>query len=187
MGPQRKQIGELRLEARQLVAGQLHYAGEAQRARIDRHAVAIDLEMEMRPGREAGRSDIADHLSGRDMGAGANQNPAHMGIAGHQIAGVLDHDIAAMAAMPAGEADDAVGRRHDRRAIGGAEVDALVHPRIAEQRMHPHAEFGGDPRAVDRDMHAVAPLAGAARIEPLRLAVLDPAHHFDVAPMWSPA
>ena len=41
--------------------------------------------------------------------------------------------------------------------------------------------FDVTPRAVDRRMHAVAPLAGAGGVEPLRLAVLDPAHHADVA------
>src|SRR5688500_8208612 len=38
-------------------------ANEAHRQRIDRHAAAFDLEMEMRPGRQAGRADIADDLA----------------------------------------------------------------------------------------------------------------------------
>ena len=34
---------------------------------------------------------------------------------------------------------------------GGAEVDALVHPHVAEDRMHPGAEERDDGRIVDRE------------------------------------
>src|SRR3546814_14196696 len=66
---------------------------------------------------------------------------------------VIDLHIFAVPAVPADEFDATRCFREDRRSAGGTEIDALVHPRIAEQRMQAHAEARGTPSAIDRGAH----------------------------------
>src|SRR5579883_2677000 len=116
------------------------------------HAVANDFIMQVRPGRLAGHPDIPDHLAlmdlmTRDRSGG---NPAHMAVSGLHRAAVPYADIATITTSPAGDLDGAVARRIDGRPGGNREIDAFVHARISENRVHPHAEAGGEARAVDR-------------------------------------
>src|SRR5215216_4932141 len=75
-----EQTAEAGAEGGEVGARNLGAAGEGLAERIDRDAIAMDLEMEMRTGREAGRADIADHRAPVDGRAGANRNPAHMAV-----------------------------------------------------------------------------------------------------------
>src|SRR3546814_21034683 len=85
------------------------------------------------------------------------------------------HEIA-VPAVAAGKGDRAVGGGMDRRAVARADIDPVVHPRIAEDRMAAPAEACGD---VSADGHPTA-LRGwrslAARVEPLVADVDRPAH-----------
>src|SRR3546814_18501867 len=83
-------------------------------------AVAIDLEMQVRAGGEAGRADIADHLAAADVLAAAHRAAAHMAIAGAEPAAVAALHIIAEAAGAAGPRHRAVGRGMGRREIGSA-------------------------------------------------------------------
>src|SRR5690606_18141634 len=127
---------------------------------------ATDFEMEVRPGRQAGRADIADHLPARDALARAHRDAAHMPIAGAGAAAMVELDVIAEAAGAAGDRHHAVADRMDGRAIAAAEIDAAVHAAIAEDRMAPHPEGRGH-AAVRRAHHAAAPFADARRLEPL--------------------
>src|SRR3546814_3417278 len=57
------QAAQLCLERVQIPSGKLRAAGELDRARIDGASVAVKLVMQVRAGRHAGRSDIADDLA----------------------------------------------------------------------------------------------------------------------------
>src|SRR3546814_15444341 len=63
---------------------------------------------------------------------------------------VPDADVLAVAALAAGEPEDAVAGGHDRRPGRRGEVDPPVHLRIAQDRMPAHAELGGEAGAVER-------------------------------------
>ena len=62
----------------------------------------------------------------------------------------------------------------------GAEVEAAMHARIAEDRVHPEAVIGGD-RSRHRLLHAAALAADARGLEPLRATVARPLHQLQVA------
>ena len=79
---------------------------------------------------------------------------------------MLQLDHIAMPAVPAGKADDAVGDRPDRRAIGRAIIGTLVHPRIAEQWMQPPAEATGLARIGNRRHEAGTPFSDTGCIIP---------------------
>src|SRR3546814_13800790 len=106
--------------------------------------------MEVRASGHAGRSDIADHLALGDALAGRHLEAIHVRIGGGEAVAVIDLHIFAVPAVPADEFDATRCCREDRRSAGGAEIAALVHPRIAEQRMPAHAEARGPPDATDR-------------------------------------
>jgi hypothetical protein len=52
---------------------------------------------------------------------------------------MVETDLVAIAARPAGTADGAVRHRDDRGAVAAAEIEAAMHPGIAEDRVHPQA------------------------------------------------
>src|SRR5262249_59368186 len=56
-------IARLRLEAREVFAAQRRTQGELLGQRIDRCVAAIELVVQVRAGRHAGRTDEADHLA----------------------------------------------------------------------------------------------------------------------------
>src|SRR4051812_11902139 len=95
--------------------------------------------MKVRAGRKAGGADIADYLAAPDARTGGHRDTAHMTIAGAEAAAMIEPDITAMAAMPAGVVHYPVGHRINRRTIGGGEIDAGVHSGIAQDRVIPHA------------------------------------------------
>src|SRR3546814_16663984 len=70
----------------------LFRSGELDRRGVDRNAVAIELVMEVRAGRKAGRADIADNFPLLHTVATVGGDPAHMGIARHQAALMLRSD-----------------------------------------------------------------------------------------------
>ena len=119
--------------------------------------------MEVRPGRAPARADIADDLALHHPPAflDALGDAAQMGVSGGVLAAVADADIAPVGAVPAGELHHAVAGRHERRAAGGAEIDAAVHLGVAQGRVLAVAVARGQPRPVDRRAqqslaHAVA-------------------------------
>src|SRR3546814_4723508 len=73
---------QLCLERVQIPSGKLRAAGELDRARIDGASVAVKLVMQVRAGRHAGRSDIADDLALLDPLPCRHLEPAHMRIGG---------------------------------------------------------------------------------------------------------
>ena len=77
---------------------------------------------------------------------------------------MADADLFAVTAGPAGASDPAVGGGEDRRAVAGAEIHALVHSRIAKDRMAAHSEIGRN-RCLAR---AVAALRSVCRRPTLR-------------------
>ena len=91
-----------------------------------------------------------------------------MGVAGRAVLRVLQGDDPAIAAEPADLHHLAIRGGEHRGATGRREVDALVLPGIAEHRMRPHAEAGGDPRAVERGAEEGAAQAAALVVEPVR-------------------
>src|SRR3546814_20159111 len=101
-------------------------------------AVAIDLEMQVRAGGEAGRAAIADHLAAADVLAAAHRDAAHMAIAGAETAAVAELHIIAAAAGAAAHRPRAVGRCMDPPAIPPRDSDPPCHPLLPQHRMAPH-------------------------------------------------
>src|SRR5687768_13259460 len=100
--------------------------------------------MEVRAGRQAGRSDIADHLPAADRLARRGGDAAHVRICRLEAAVVNDRDLPAVAATPACGDYAAVGGCGDRRPGAGAQIDALVKARRAEDGVKPIAESRAD-------------------------------------------
>src|SRR5207302_11512161 len=98
-------------------------ADEPDRQRIDRDAAAMDLVVEVRPGREAARPDVADQLALSDPLAGIGDDPAHVRIAGRPAVAVGDADLPAIAAGPAGAGDLTACRGNDRQTPAAAEFN----------------------------------------------------------------
>ena len=95
--------------------------------RILRHTEHAHLEMQMRPGRAAGRPDRADSLAPLDQHAGFDLHDGQVGIARGQAVAVIDIDQIAVFRMIGGREHHAIGRDDDRRAGFGGEIEALVH------------------------------------------------------------
>src|SRR5439155_4662751 len=94
--------------------------------RIHGGSVDAHLEVEVRAEAMAGAADVADHLALRHMRAAADREAGLVGIRGREAVAVVDDDDVSVALLPAGD-DHRSGRgRVDRRAGGGADVDALV-------------------------------------------------------------
>src|SRR3546814_3666823 len=89
-------------------------------------AVAIDLEMQVRAGGEAGRADIADPLAAADVLAAAHRDAAHMAIAGAEPAAVAELHIIAEAAGAAGHRHRAGGRGMDRPEEHTSEIQSIM-------------------------------------------------------------
>src|SRR5258706_12379673 len=73
-----------------------------------------------------------------------------MGIGGLVTVVVLQADIFAVAALPAGFLDDAVARCENRRAVGCGPVNAGMHLDVTEDGMAAAAKARAHDRAVDR-------------------------------------
>src|SRR5205807_4228919 len=77
--------------------------------RIDRLAADTHLEVQVRPGREAGRADVADHLALCDLLPDRDRDLGLVSVRRCQTAAVVDDHEVAEAAVPAG-VDDRPGR-----------------------------------------------------------------------------
>src|SRR5262245_15450344 len=100
--------------------------------------------MQVRPGRQSGRADIADHLSLAHFLAGlqAAGESRHVAIGGLVAVGVPDADVLAVAAFPADLVDKAVARGEDRRPGRRPPIDPGMHLVVAEQGMVTTPEAG---------------------------------------------
>src|SRR5207244_9325257 len=65
--------------------------------------------------------------------------------------GVTQLDEVAVAVIPAGDRDDAVGCRADRRAVRGRVIRAFVRPPALQNRMIAIAETARDMAVAERD------------------------------------
>src|SRR5262249_17494755 len=112
--------------------------------RIDEAAVDQDFEMQVRPGRQSGRADIADHLSLAHFLAGlhAAGESRPVPLVAPLAVGCPDADVLAVAAFPADLVDKAVACGEDRRAGRRAPVYPGMHLVVAEQGMVTTPEAG---------------------------------------------
>src|SRR5258708_40034417 len=106
----------------------------------------------MRPGGHAGHPDKGDDIALPDprpvmQAAG---KPAEMTVGGGVFLIMLNLDVVAVARNPAGAGNDAVPGGVDGSPNHRSEIDAAMHAAIAEDRVEPHAEAGGQSGAVDR-------------------------------------
>src|SRR3546814_11285356 len=92
---------------------------------------------------------------------------------------MLDADRLAIAAGPPRANDASIGGCEDRRAVAGAEIHALVHAGVTQDRMAALAE-GRSHTAWNRTLEHAARLADAGRLEPLRSPAIFPLHQLDV-------
>src|SRR5438045_3211082 len=98
----------------------------------------------MRTGGAAGRADLADHLADLDDVADLDVDRGEMAVAGGEAVAMVDLDHAAIAALPAGCDDLAVGGGTHGIAGGGAEIQARVHRGPSQEGVAAHAEAGGE-------------------------------------------
>src|SRR5262249_18699108 len=100
--------------------------------------------MQVRSGRAAGRSDLADHLSDPDGVADLHVDLREMAVAGGEPVAMVDLDHAAVTAAPARGDDLAVRGGADGIARLGAEVEPGMHRGSAEEGIRAHAEARGE-------------------------------------------
>src|SRR5690606_9378459 len=97
-------------------------------------------------------AEIPDHLPLAYPGSGSHVlgEARHMRIGRHIAVGMLELDVAAIARLPIGDADDAIARSQDRRADPVRPIDARVRPGITEDRMAARPEPGSQDAFRDR-------------------------------------
>src|SRR5206468_7243906 len=131
--------------------------------------------MQMRPRREAGRAHVADDLLLTDAlpHMHPRREPREVAVAGPNAVGVADLDQVAVAAVAAGDHDDAVGGGADRRPVRGRIIGPLMGPPAPENRMKAPAEAARDmteaqrrpqERTAQRTPLVVVEGAGAVRV-----------------------
>src|SRR2546425_10994883 len=100
----------------------------------------------MRARRQAGRADEADCslLAHARPDVHSLRELRQMAVARPDPVGVTQLDEVAVIALAAGDRDDAVGRRADRRAVRGRVIRSLVRPPALQNRMIPIAEPARD-------------------------------------------
>ena len=137
--------------------------------RVDQLAVGENFVVQVRAGRAAGRADVADDVAALDVLARLDVERAQMAVARRQAEAVLEDDQVAVVAGVRRRLDRAVGRRVDRLALVGGDVDALMKARLAGERIAAAAERAGQPavRRPDRRRRGgqrFAPLDVAAHV-----------------------
>src|SRR5690606_7428138 len=168
------QFAKTGAEAGQFAAAELRASDEADARRVHRLAVAVHLVVQVRAGRQAGRADIADHLSAPHPRAVRYCDPAHVRVAGGKPPSMREPHVIAMPAVASGKLHRAVADSIDRGAVAGLEIEARVHAPIAENRVPAHPVAGGD-TARNRSHQALALLGDAGGF--VELAILAPAEH----------
>src|SRR2546430_9225247 len=93
---------------------------------VHRPAVPADLEVQVRPGREAAGAEAADLLAGDDGLGAAKRGGVQVPVERRQPTAVVDHHVEPVATWVQGRARDAGGGRPDRRGPRGGPVDAPV-------------------------------------------------------------
>src|SRR3546814_12327798 len=111
--------------------------------------------MEMRAGREAGRSVIAEHLPALDAMARPYGDAAHMAVTGAEALAVIELHIIAETAVTPGDRHDAVGHRIDGGAIAAADIHAAVPTLVTKDRVAAHPVVRSEASA-RRPRHAAA-------------------------------
>ena len=113
---------------------------------IDRLAVLQHLEVQMGPGRKAGRSDVSDDFAALDpcAGADAGRVAVQVGVGGHETAVMADANRFSVAAAPSDHNDDAVARSANFGPCASLEIDAPVQVAMALDRMNPVSELRRD-------------------------------------------
>lgn len=116
-----------------------------------RCAVDVDLEVQMRTGGVAGRTDCADGLAGGNRLTDRYVNRGLMAVSRHDAAAVIDNGVVAVAGDPACGRNRAGGRRNDGCAGRRRDVLALVELAGAVNRMDtPAISAGGNSVARQR-------------------------------------
>jgi len=115
--------------------------------RIEFDPVETELEVQVRPGGETCVADERDHLAARHPRSrrDARGEGGEVSVAGHPTGRMANVQHVTVAARGSRVGDHAVSGGQNWRALGRAEVDALVHADDAEDWMEAHAEVGRDP------------------------------------------
>src|SRR5690606_6460298 len=102
----------------------------------------------------------------------ARREASQVRVEGLHAIAVLQDDHVAVAALLAGEVDDAVARGADRRAGGSREIGALVRAHVAEHRvLGAVGKAGTDAAELERVAQEAALHAAAVEAEEFALAV----------------
>ena len=113
-------------------------------------AIDAELVVQVRPGGQAGGTDIADDLALADPLAGAVLAKArHVRIQRGVAATVIQDHRVAIAALHPGKLHPGIAGGHDRGAGAGGVVHALVHAHAAQYRMTARAEIGAQAGKLD--------------------------------------
>src|SRR5688500_13225222 len=98
--------------------------------------------MQLPSARASRRSAHADDVTGAHPLADLHGDVGEMPVARREPVAVVDLDHLAVAALPSGNGDAAVGGGARRIAGLAAEIDAGVHGRRADERIDAHAKAG---------------------------------------------
>src|SRR6266516_4878318 len=152
------------LEARHQRSLERAAARQLDAHRIDETPVDQNLIMDVGAGRHAGRAHEADHLALPHPLAGLHALGVgrHVAVGGLVAVVVLQADVFAVTAFPAGLFDDAVAGGKNRCTVGRGPIDAGMHLDVAEDGMAAAAEARAHDRVVDRlaDQELLRALAG---------------------------
>src|SRR5438876_5732529 len=123
----------------------------------------------MRAGREPGRAHVADDLllANARSDIESLRKPREMAVAGPDAVGVPNFDQVAVAAIAAGDEDDAIGGGAHRRPIRRRVIGPLVRSPLFENRMEAPAEAARDmAEAQRRAQEGAAQGAATIVVEP---------------------
>src|SRR6185312_578448 len=116
------------------------HAGAQELLRINRLAVDARLVVQMRAGGAPGRADLAAHLADMDGLADLDVDLREVAVARGKAVAVVDLDHVAVAALAPGDRHAPGRGRVHRIADVAAHVEAGVHRRAMQERVHAHAE-----------------------------------------------
>src|SRR4029453_18048831 len=99
----------------------------------------------MRPGCAAGCADVADTVPPRDRLSGPDDELTQMSVAGEESERVPQDDQIAVVAGVGSRINSRIRRGVDRIALVGRDIDSLVEPMLAGERVLPSTETVGQP------------------------------------------